>query len=134
MEAIYDLFSGAIIIIPILMIIMMESRPYQKPPSQEKIDSYQEELDKESQALFKHFGIERKFNARYELLRERRQQKIFIGFNMATVYLSALMFFSLANPGPSNLKIALFLGIFITVFFAIFSGIKPQLKKLTGST
>jgi hypothetical protein len=129
-----ELLSVLIIAIPILVIIIMEKFLYRKDPTQEEIDDYQNELDKESRSFFKCFGILRKFDARYEILRERRQQKIFIGFNLAIIYLSLLMLFALTELYSANLKIALIFGIFISAFFAIFNGIKPQLKKLTGLT
>lgn len=121
----YDFLSVVIIAIPILVIVAME-KAHQKKPSPEEVNNLQAKLDKESAALFHSLGIEREFDAYQEILKERRQLKIFIALNLAAVYLSALMIFILSNSEGHNLKIALSSGIFIALFFAVFIGIKPK--------
>ncbi len=128
-----NLFSVIFILIPVLVIIVMEKIIYQKEPSQKEVDTYQIKLDKESKFISKSFGKEKKFDALYEIMRERTQQKIFVSLMIIINYITVLMLSTLIAPNSSNFKLSLIIGMVILISFAIISGRKP-IRELTGLT
>jgi len=128
-----NLFSVIFILIPVLVIIVMEKIIYQKEPSQKEVDTYQIKLDKESEFISKSFGKEKKFDALYEIMRERTQQKIFVSLMIIINYITVLMLSTLIAPNSSNFKLSLIIGMVILISFAIISGRKP-IKESTGLT
>lgn len=128
----YEVLSVLCILVPILMIIIMERFIYQREPTLKEIEDYQAKLDKMSQSLWPD-KIKKGPDALTEIKKERRQQKIFFSFNLAIIYLSALLIKRFVVPEDyHSLSISLIMSIVTLAFYIIFTSTKSNLQKITG--